>query len=106
MVPYNQPVAAMDMLRRFLTNESFIDVEAPLIRYGNYSVGDQYIMANPVIQAPKGFDRHSTATLASLLAFVAGIVSTIVFLKIWNMKEQGNGGKYSRIPDADTSGNC
>ena len=102
MVPYNQPVAALDMLRRFLTNETFIDVEAPQIRYGDYSVGDEYIMSNPIIQAPKGFDRNSTATLASLLAFVAGIVSTIVFLKIWNRKQQGSGGKYSRIPDADT----
>mmetsp|Transcript_14997 Transcript_14997/g.36884 ORF Transcript_14997/g.36884 Transcript_14997/m.36884 type:complete len:583 (+) Transcript_14997:269-2017(+) len=105
MVPYNQPIAALDLLRRFLTNESFVDVKTPQIRYGDYSVGDKYIMSNPIIQPPNGFDPTSTVTLTSLMAFVAGIVCTIIFLKFWDKKQQGIGGKYSRIPDADTSGN-
>ena len=91
------------MLRRFLTNESFIDVEAPQIRYGNYSVADEYLMSNPIIQTGDGFDNHSTITLASLLAFVAGIICTVVFLKLWNRKKQGGLGKYTRLPEADTN---
>jgi hypothetical protein len=99
VVPYNQPIAASDMLRRFLTNESFVDIESPLIRYGDYSVADEYTMSNPSIAMENGQPQtHITVTLASLLAFVAGIVSTIIFLKIWNKKE--GRGAYSRIPDA------
>jgi hypothetical protein len=105
VVPYNQPVAALDMLRRFLTNESFIDIEAPLIRYGNYSVANEYLMSNPIIQMEGGNQNDSRVILASTLAFVAGIVCTIVLMKIWNRNQGGEKGKYTRVPDADMNGN-
>jgi len=33
VVPYNQPIAAMDLLNRFLRNESFVDLPSPTIRF-------------------------------------------------------------------------
>jgi hypothetical protein len=36
MVPYNVPSPALDLLKRFLTGKSFVDVETPQIRHSSH----------------------------------------------------------------------
>ncbi|OEU10961.1 alpha/beta-hydrolase [Fragilariopsis cylindrus CCMP1102] len=47
MVPYNQPVAAMDLLNRFLKNETFLDLPSPTIRFGDRKIERAEVAANP-----------------------------------------------------------
>ena len=116
VVPYNQPSAANDMLRRFLMKESFVDIESPQIRYGDYSISNMYSMSNPTKamedsgighkhmhqpqqqQPPQQPTSISVATTS--IAFLAGIICTVMFLTLWK-NQCGGGSGYRRIPDGD-----
>jgi hypothetical protein len=102
VVPYNQPAAAMDLLNRFLRNETFVDVPTPLIRFGEEGVSSAYEMANPVISPDNGPHRMSVPVIVSL-AFLAGIVFTIVINKFLTTRQQMNKGGYSPIPESETA---
>jgi hypothetical protein len=101
VVPYNQPAAAMDLLNRFLRNETFVDVPAPTIRFGEDGVSSAFDMANPLISTTNGPHRMSVPVIVSL-AFMAGIVFTMVINKFWTTRRQINKGGYSPIPENDT----
>lgn len=99
VVPYNQPVAALDLLNRFLRNETFLDVPAPTIRFGERGVSSAMDMANPLEPlAQHGNHRMTTPVIASL-AFLAGILFTVIINKFMESRRRNNGG-YSRIPEA------
>ena len=129
VVPYNQPVAALDMLNRFLKNETFLDLPSPTIRFGDTSVAPADFMANPTSKLltkisadpaakltakisaeptvklisnpiPTSEEGMGTHTVASL-GFLGGIIVTLFVSKLWGIK-RGAGG-YRRIPDATTS---
>mmetsp|Transcript_13826 Transcript_13826/g.22234 ORF Transcript_13826/g.22234 Transcript_13826/m.22234 type:complete len:571 (+) Transcript_13826:106-1818(+) len=101
MVPYNQPVAAMDLLNRFLRNETFLDVPSPTIRFGDTSVASAYEMANPK-KAPE--ETPFPIPVIVLLAFLAGVVFTILGAKLWYSRRGAKEG-YTRIPENIINGN-
>lgn len=103
VVPYNQPVAAMDLLNRFLRNETFLDVAAPTIRFGEGGVSNALDMANPKDPITKQDHRMSTPVIVSL-AFIAGILLTIITNKFLATRQENRGG-YSRIPEAKDGNN-
>jgi hypothetical protein len=109
VVPYNQPVAALDLLNRFLKNESFVDVPSPLVRFGDSTVAPALKMANPtnvILQEAVGgngfaIDGSMSNSAVATFSFVAGILLTLLISKMWTTK-QGTAG-YSRIPDGFTT---
>lgn len=53
MVPYNVPSSALDLLKRFLVAESFIDEELPQVRYSDKATGEKkYKGAEKWMNAP------------------------------------------------------
>jgi len=109
MVPYNQPVAAMDLLRRFLTNETFLDLPSPTIRFGALSAesdkadwsiaeADWSVGSSGGKGEGKGGTggTNSTTIGASGMSFIAGMVVALFLTKLLGNKKRGN---YSRIPD-------
>ena len=105
MVPYNQPVAAMDLLNRFLKNETFLDLPSPTIRFGDRKIERAKVAANPTVSSSSSStnaeigsnDSFVVGGGVALLAFVGGIIFTLLFTKFQNSKRKG--GKYSRIPE-------
>jgi hypothetical protein len=95
VVPYNQPVAALDLLNRFLRNETFVDLPAPTIRFGDSRVANMYEVVNPVNNQE---DKGNIMPVVVLLAFVAGVVFTILVNRLWSTRKATKGG-YSKIPD-------
>ena len=107
VVPYNQPVAAMDLLNRFLKNETFLDLPSPTIRFGDRKIERAKVAANPTVSSSSS-SSSTNAEIGSndsfvvgggvaLLAFVGGIIFTLLFTKFQNSRRKG--GKYSRIPE-------
>jgi hypothetical protein len=96
----------MDLLNRFLKNETFLDIPSPTIRFGDRKIEKAEVAANPTVSS--GSSSSSTNTEigntdsfvggVALLAFVGGIIFTLLFTKFQNSKR--GGGKYSRIPEA------
>jgi hypothetical protein len=95
MVPYNQPVPAFDLLKRFLRHESFIDTELPQLRVRSdkkglssgkkevaFSVDDNVI---PVEWSMSSIDgrHHGTEAMVvtAFVAFLAGIVVSLLFVR-------------------------
>jgi hypothetical protein len=105
VVPYNQPVAAMDLLNRFLKNETFLDLPSPTIRFGDRKIERAEIAANPTVSSSSssstnaeiGSNDSFVVGGVALLAFVGGIIFTLLFTKFQNSKR--GGGTYSRIPE-------
>lgn len=97
------------MLNRFLKNESFVDIPAPTIRFGNATVAPALKMANPtnvVLQEAVGgngfaIDGPVSNSVVATFSFVAGIILTLLVSKMWTIKQRTAG--YSRIPDGFTS---
>ena len=94
----------MDLLNRFLKNETFLDLPSPTIRFGDRKIERAKVAANPTVSSSS-----TNAEIGSnnsfvvggggvaLLAFVGGIIFTLLFTKIQNSKRKG--GNYSRIPE-------
>jgi hypothetical protein len=99
MVPYNQPVAAMDLLNRFLRNETFLDVPAPTIRFGPRGVSSAFAEANPLVSPGKSYGMNTPVVV--LLSFVAGIVITLLVNAFLSTRRQKSG--YTKIPDSEYS---
>ena len=97
MVPYNRPDAAMDLLNRFLRNETFLDRPSPTIRFGDTRVANMYEVSNPVMTQKD--DKGTTIPVVVLMAFVAGIVFSIITNRLWKSRKATNGG-YSKIPES------
>jgi Serine carboxypeptidase len=124
MVPYNQPGPAYDLLTRFLTKTSFIDLELPQIRIkplsSHGSLSDRIskvesasisLPEQPMFSWSKveitGFGgsfssvakQHETALVAIVSMFVGFILAVLVM-------RRGGGGRgrtaagYQRVPDA------
>ena len=99
----------MDLLNRFLKNETFLDLPSPTIRFGDRKIERAQVAANPTVSSSSSSSSSSTnAEIGSndssvvgggvaLLAFVGGIIFTLLFTKFQNNKRKG--GKYSRIPE-------
>lgn len=104
VVPYNQPAAAMDLLNRFLRNETFLDVPAPTIRFGEKGVSNALDMANPLEPISKHHHRMSTPVIVSV-AFLAGILFTVIISKFLTTTRQKSKEGYTRIPEANGSSN-
>jgi hypothetical protein len=97
MVPYNQPVPAFDLLERFLRHESFIDNELPQLRV-KQDKSVAFSMADAIV--PVGSSSMSavhrgteSVTVVALIAFVAGIVVTLLFIR-----GSRNARGYQRVP--------
>jgi hypothetical protein len=98
----------MDLLNRFLKNETFLDIPSPTIRFGDRKIEKAEVAANPTVSSGSSSSSSSTNTEigntdsfvggVALLAFVGGIIFTLLFTKFQNSKR--GGGKYSRIPEA------
>jgi hypothetical protein len=103
VVPYNQPVAAMDLLNRFLKNETFLDLPSPTIRFGDRKIERAEVAANPTVSSSSstnaeiGSNDSFVVGGVPLLAFIGGIIFTLLFTKFQNSKR--GGGTYSRIPE-------
>jgi Serine carboxypeptidase len=119
MVPYNQPGPASDLVTRFLTKKSFIDMELPQIRIKTQthrtSFSDRIskveiasITEQPTFSSKaeiSGFGalfsvakQHETALVAIFSMFAGFIVAVLV------MRRGGgrghNAAGYQRVPDA------
>jgi hypothetical protein len=108
MVPYNQPVPAYDLLKRFLRKDSFLDNEAPLIRI--------QALSKPPKDAESLFEEDLLSSTESKLnmlpsgshweraglmsvGVIAGFLLAVLFLK----KQGGRGNRgYHRVPEATT----
>jgi hypothetical protein len=92
VVPYNQPVAALDMLSRFLKNETFLDYPSPTIRFGDTSVAPAYAMANPTAASEKGTGIMKSSTVASMALSDEGGTAWMGHVGLqgsWNETESG-----------------
>ena len=98
----------MDLLNRFLKNETFLDLPSPTIRFGDRKIERAKVAANPTVSSSRSRSSSTNAEIGStdsfvvsggvaLLAFVGGIIFTLLFTKFQNSKRKG--GKYSRIPE-------
>ena len=98
----------MDLLNRFLKNETFLDLPSPTIRFGDRKIERAEVAANPTVSSSSSSSSSTNAEIDSndsfvvgggvaLLAFVGGIIFTLLFTKFQNSKRKG--GKYSRIPE-------
>jgi hypothetical protein len=99
----------MDLLNRFLKNETFLDIPSPTIRFGDRKIEKAEVAANPTVSSGSSSSSSSSTNTeigntdsfvggVALLAFVGGIIFTLLFTKFQNSKR--GGGKYSRIPEA------
>jgi hypothetical protein len=101
----------MDLLNRFLKNETFLDIPSPTIRFGDRKIEKAEVAANPTVSSGSSSSSSSSSSTnteigntdsfvggVALLAFVGGIIFTLLFTKFQNSKR--GGGKYSRIPEA------
>jgi len=80
LVPYNQPLNALDLITRFLKNESFSDYELPSFHFSQSE-------SSPVPQTGNGKSRGFWTVI---IAFVAGLGVAY----IWQKKRND----YRRIP--------
>ena len=96
----------MDLLNRFLKNETFLDLPSPTIRFGDRKIERAKVAANPTVSSSSSSTNAEIGSNNSfvvggggvaLLAFVGGIIFTLLFTKFQNSKRKG--GKYSRIPE-------
>jgi hypothetical protein len=97
----------MDLLNRFLKNETFLDIPSPTIRFGDRKIEKAEVAANPTVSSSSSSSSSTNTEIGNtdsfvggvaLLAFVGGIIFTLLFTKFQNSKR--GGGKYSRIPEA------
>jgi carboxypeptidase C (cathepsin A) len=105
MVPYNQPVAAYDLLLRFLQHESFIDEVAPSIRVDKLTaaaaVSEQSpLLASTVRPWSSGeIDIHQGHTVGALAAsFLVGMV--VASLLLWPRRSRSV-RQYEAIPNTN-----
>jgi hypothetical protein len=91
----------MDLLNRFLRNETFVDVPAPTIRFGKEGVGMASEVSNHLLETHGNPQRMSVPVIVSL-AFMAGIVFTMVINKFLTTRRQITKSGYSPIPESDT----
>lgn len=94
MVPYNQPVPAFDLLQRFLRHESFVDNELPQLRVKSdqtvvFSMADTIVpMSSTSLTVNRGTE---STTVVAFVAFLAGIVVSLLFVR-------GSRHGYQRVP--------
>jgi hypothetical protein len=93
MVPYNQPVPAFDLVERFLRHETFIDKELPQLRFRSdktvsFSLADNIVPSSSISVGQSGME---SIGMVALIAFLAGIVSTLLFVR-------GSRHGYQRVP--------
>lgn len=107
MVPYNVPDSAYDLLTRFLTGKSFIDLEAPQIRidpiesnvygvvdYSNTMLGATSLSSNHPV-APS-----ITATGHPLYVSGVALVATVIGF-VLGLMVQKRRSNYQHVPEAD-----
>jgi len=105
MVPYNQPEPAYDLLKRLLTQQSFLDDEMPKIRVQpQYKIEKKGTADDDFSTGPTHMSRHHNNMhwMTGIIFFLIGIVSTLFVLRFTG-GSLGSKGGYSAVPESDVS---
>jgi carboxypeptidase C (cathepsin A) len=91
LVPYNQPAVALDLIARFLKQESFINVDIPVVYQTQKGVSQSSMI-------PHSANKSSLFTTATLVATICGFVVGVLAVYGYSSFQRRN---YDRLGDVE-----